>query len=115
MREREGFMLVYSITSEDSFNNMKSFRDMILREKESDSWPMVLVGTKADLDEEREVTTAEGEKLAAQFGIPFFETSALQNMNVQEAVEELIRVTRVHKDPNFASGGGKKKKKCCIL
>lgn len=57
MRTGEGFILVYSITSRDSFDEMKTFHKQILQVKKEDSWPMILVGNKNDLPTEREVST----------------------------------------------------------
>lgn len=53
----------------------------------------VICGNKCDLDHEREVPTAEGEAFAKQLGWPFFETSAKMNINISEAMHELIRRT----------------------
>lgn len=49
---------------------------------------MVLVGNKIDLP--REVTTEEGKKLADYYKIPFFETSAKENIGISECVRKLI-------------------------
>lgn len=56
MRTGEGFILVYSITSRDSFEEMKTFHKQILQVKKEDSWPMILVGNKNDLSSERMVS-----------------------------------------------------------
>ena len=58
MRTGEGFLLVYSITSEQSFEEIKTFQQQILRVKDKDYFPIILVGNKADLETEREVSTA---------------------------------------------------------
>jgi GTPase KRas protein len=50
---------------------------------------MVICGNKCDLAEDRQVTKAEGEDLARSFGVPFFETSALSRINVDESFFEL--------------------------
>jgi len=55
MLEGEGFMLVYSITQRESFQQVKSFYDQILRVKDRDSVPAILVGNKCDLEFERQV------------------------------------------------------------
>lgn len=56
MRTGEGFLLVYSITSRQSFEEITVFQQQILRVKDKDSFPMVVVGNKCDLEGEREVT-----------------------------------------------------------
>lgn len=57
MRTGEGFLLVYSITSRQSFEEITTFQQQILRVKDKDYCPMVLVGNKCDLEGEREVFT----------------------------------------------------------
>ena len=89
----QGFALVYSITSRSSFDDIMSHRDQIVRVKDREHVPMVLVGNKCDLGMERHVTTAEGQELAksAGFRCPFFETSARTSFGVAEAFHELAR------------------------
>jgi GTPase SAR1 family protein len=57
MRTGEGFLLVYSITSRQSFEEILTFEQQILRVKDKDYFPMIVVGNKADLEGEREVST----------------------------------------------------------
>ncbi len=49
IRSGEGFLLAYAITSEDSFEEVKTHYNQILRVKDVDAFPMVLVANKADL------------------------------------------------------------------
>ena len=56
MRTGEGFLLVYSITSRQSFDEITTFQQQILRVKDRDYFPMVVVGNKCDLEGERDVT-----------------------------------------------------------
>ena len=56
MRTGEGFLLVYSITSRQSFEEITTFQQQILRVKDKDYFPMVVVGNKCDLESERDVT-----------------------------------------------------------
>jgi len=115
MRTGQGFLLVYAITSRSSFDEINNFRDQILRVKDKDKVPMLLVGNKCDLESERQVTTPEGGNLAAKFGCPFNESSAKQRINVEESFYNLVR--EIKKDNQKSSGGkkGAKKKKCIIL
>jgi small GTP-binding protein len=76
MRTGQGFLCVYAITSRSSFDEISSFREQILRVKDADKVPMVVVGNKCDLESERQVSKAEGQDLAKSFGCPFLETSA---------------------------------------
>lgn len=56
MRTGEGFLLVYSITSRTSFEEIQYFQQQILRVKDKDYFPMILVGNKCDLEGERQVS-----------------------------------------------------------
>lgn len=62
MRTGEGFLLVYSITSRQSFEEILTFQQQILRVKDKDYFPIIIVGNKCDLDAERQVSR-KGESL----------------------------------------------------
>lgn len=98
MRSGEGFLIVFSVTSQESFAEANAFRDRILRVKEDDTIgdrvPIVLVGNKIDLVNERRVTTQQGQDLAASWACPYIETSAKTRTNVDEAFFELVREIR---------------------
>jgi len=57
MRTGEGFLLVYSITSRQSFEEIMTFQQQILRVKDKDYFPIIVVGNKCDLQHERQVST----------------------------------------------------------
>lgn len=90
----KGFVLAYSMTSRVSFDEVGCFHESILRAKDADYVPMVLVATKGDLERERVVSREEGVSLAGKYGCPFLETSAKMHMNVDETFDELVRVMR---------------------
>eukprot|EP00300_Choanocystis_sp_HF-7_P008753 c16087_g1_i2.p1 GENE.c16087_g1_i2~~c16087_g1_i2.p1 ORF type:complete len:189 (+),score=32.04 c16087_g1_i2:60-626(+) len=94
MREGKGFLLVYSITSRSTFEEMVTFREKILRSKDSENVPMVLVGNKCDLEAERAVQWAEGKELADQWGCRFMESSAKEKINHEECFFEVVRAIR---------------------
>ncbi len=112
-------MCVYSITARTSFEEIATFREQILRVKDADKVPLVLVGNKCDLEREREVSTQEGKELAKSFDCPFLETSARSRINVEEAFFELVREIRKAKASANGKASDKKKgkgkKKCIIL
>lgn len=56
MRNGEGFILVYSVTSRLSFDEISTFYQQVCRVKDRDHFPMVLVGNKCDLESERQVS-----------------------------------------------------------
>jgi len=55
MRTGEGFLLVYSITSRNSFEEISTFHQQILRVKDQDTFPVIVVANKCDLEYERQV------------------------------------------------------------
>lgn len=79
-----GYMLVYSIISKQSFEMIRQLHDKILDQGGQERVPCVIVGQKNDLNAERRVTTAEGQKLAKELNAGFIETSAKDNSNVGE-------------------------------
>jgi len=106
MRTGEGFLLVYSITSRQSFEEIMTFQQQILRVKDRDYFPIIVVGNKCDLENEREVSTEEGESLAGSFGCKFIETSAKSRRNVEEAFYDIVReIRRFNKEMSYPSGG----------
>ena len=118
IRDGEGFVLVYSITSRSSFKRIQKFYKQIQRVKESSSAgsptsmaylsspvsptqpsytgpaPVMLVGNKSDRITEREVSTQEGNALAKELGCDFVEASAKNNINVDRAFYDVVRRLR---------------------
>ena len=120
MRTGQGFLCVYSITNKGSFDEIASFREQILRVKDADKVPMVMIGNKLDLEAggERKVTQDEGRKLAEEFGCPWMETSAKARIRCEDCFYELVR--EIRKDPSAGprvteKKGKRKGTKCAIL
>lgn len=65
-----------------------------IRENADERVRLVLVGNKCDREDARVVSTKEGEDLAKQYGVSFFETSAKDNKNVDECYNEIARITK---------------------
>ena len=55
MRSGEGFLLVFSLTERQSFEEVYKFHKQVLRVKDRDEFPMLIVGNKADMDRQRQV------------------------------------------------------------
>ncbi|XP_030524126.2 ras-related protein RABE1c isoform X1 [Rhodamnia argentea] len=86
-----GILLVYDVTDESSFNNIRNWIRNI-EQHASDNVNKILVGNKADMDEsKRAVPTAKGQALADEYGIKFFETSAKTNLNVEQVFFSIAR------------------------
>jgi len=116
MRTGEGFLLVFSVTDKSSFDEIPRFHTQILRVKDKDEFPMILVGNKSDLENERTVATAEAQELGRKLKIPYLESSAKQRINVDAAFHDLVRSIRRSNEVLDQPVKGKKKKgKCTIL
>ena len=90
MKNGQGFILVYSITAQSTFNDLQDLREQILRVKDTDDVPMVLVGNKCDLEDERVVGKELGKSLANQFNCSFMETSAKAKINVNDVSNHIF-------------------------
>lgn len=86
-----GCLLVFDLTNEVSFNNIKYWHDDICETQASDTIVFVLVGQKCDDTEKRKVTREDAEQLAAQLGMPYVEVSAVKGDNVEETFYDLAR------------------------
>ncbi|OON23392.1 Ras family protein, partial [Opisthorchis viverrini] len=90
MKNGQGFVLCYSITSQSSFNDLEELHQQIRRVKDVDQIPMILVGNKCDLDTERVVGKEQGQRLAREWGCEFIETSAKTRLFVDEVFINLV-------------------------
>ncbi|XP_012534507.1 ras-related protein M-Ras isoform X3 [Monomorium pharaonis] len=97
MRKGDGFLLVYSVTDKQSYQNIANFHTQILRVKDRDIYPMLLVANKVDLVHLRKVTEEQGRELAHRLGIPYIETSAKDPpLNVDAAFHERFYWEELH-------------------
>ncbi|XP_039371227.1 GTP-binding protein Di-Ras1 isoform X2 [Mauremys reevesii] len=88
------FILVFSVTSKQSLEELKPIYQQILQIKGSvDTIPVMLVGNKCD-ETQREVETKEGEAVAKEWKCAFMETSAKMNYNVKELFQELLNLEK---------------------
>ncbi|XP_003406857.1 ras-related protein R-Ras isoform X3 [Loxodonta africana] len=120
MRAGHGFLLVFAINDRQSFNEVSKLFTQILRVKDRDDFPIVLVGNKADLETQRQVPRSEASAFSASHHVAYFEASAKLRLNVDEAFEQLVRAVRKYQEqelPSYPpSAPGKKDGGCpCIL
>ena len=119
IKKADGIILIYDISNRETFNSIGEWIKNI-REIGKELLPVVLVGNKCDLpEEERKVTSIEGEEKADQFKIPFFETSCKDGINIKEAFDKIVEeiTTKSNWSPNgefkTLKKGNKNGKKCC--
>ena len=94
----KGFILVYSIDNEGSFQEIKNIKKRINRIKNFGQVSAILVGNKCDLSN-RKVTTEQGKALATELQMLFLETSAMTGMNCEETFSSLVREIRKKEAP----------------
>ncbi|XP_037632621.1 ras and EF-hand domain-containing protein homolog isoform X1 [Sebastes umbrosus] len=92
-RRADGVLLLYDVTCEKSFLNVREWVDMIEQDVSQEDIPIMLVGNKCDLRQDGTscVPTSYGEKLAMTYNTLFCETSAKDGSNILEAVLHLAR------------------------
>eukprot|EP00105_Crassostrea_gigas_P037391 XP_019921539.1 PREDICTED: ras-related protein Ral-A isoform X1 [Crassostrea gigas] len=96
-RSGEGFLCLFSITEQESFQATVDFREQILRVKNDDTIPFLLVGNKADLEDKRYVSVEEAQERAKQWNVPYVETSAKTRANVDKCFYDLLRMIKQSK------------------
>ncbi|KAJ5070765.1 ras-related protein rabd2c [Anaeramoeba ignava] len=99
-RGAHGIMLLYDVTNQDSFDNLKNWIQSI-QEKAPENVNIILVGTKIDLVSKKVIDTETGKNFAEQLGFSFFEISSKENINVDEAFHHFVHqiYQRVNQDP----------------
>ena len=113
-----GILLLYDVTKTSSFENIREWIKDI-REEVYEKAIIFLIGNKIDKKDQIKIKTEEGEKLAEEFNIPFFEASAKSGENVDEIFKALYKkISEVYVDIQQEGGTklskkNKKSKKCC--
>ena len=91
--------IVYDITEKDSFNHVESWINEC-KKVAPESILLILIGNKSDLEQSREISYEEGEKLAKKYNMLFFETSAKNGDNIQN----IFRKSVEYIDKNIKEG-----------
>ncbi|APA11004.1 hypothetical protein sscle_07g057740 [Sclerotinia sclerotiorum 1980 UF-70] len=92
MKTGQGFLLVFSITSQSSLNELSELRETIIRIKDDENVPIVIVGNKSDLEQDRMVSRQVAFNISQSWGnAPYYETSARRRANVDEVFIDLCR------------------------
>lgn len=103
-RGAHGIIVVYDITDQESFNNVKQWLQEIDRYA-CENVNKLLVGNKCDLTAKRAVETAAAKEYADQLGIPFLETSAKSSTNVEQAFLTMASEIKSRMGPVQGAGG----------
>jgi len=106
-RGSDGVLLVYDVTDEHSFMNIRSWMNNI-EQHANDSILRVIIGNKCDMAEDRVIPTDRGKQIADEYNVPFYETSAKTNINVQKVFIDIA--TNIIKN-NFTDNEEEENKK----
>ncbi|XP_076463933.1 LOW QUALITY PROTEIN: circularly permutated Ras protein 1-like [Babylonia areolata] len=90
-RQGDGFIIIYSVTDVNSFQEAEAMYSWLKRFKDQGSLHAALCGNKTDLAADRKVSSEDGKKLAESLGVPFFETSAKTGDKVTQVFHGLLR------------------------
>lgn len=119
-RTGEAFLLVYAINDQEGLQVLSSLREQVLRAKNTDRVPMILVANKSDLKDNWNKNNVDaGMEFARQHGIAFVETSAKTRYNVDLVFEKAAREVRQYQLANIQKPktvtSKKQRKRCMIL
>eukprot|EP00829_Urostomides_striatus_P009490 TRINITY_DN2079_c0_g1_i1.p1 TRINITY_DN2079_c0_g1~~TRINITY_DN2079_c0_g1_i1.p1 ORF type:complete len:217 (+),score=69.20 TRINITY_DN2079_c0_g1_i1:65-715(+) len=111
-KQAQGVLLVFDVTDKQSYENLHTWVNSI-SEHADQGIIKYLIANKIDLTSERVVTQEEGQKMAKQYNMKYFETSAKNNVNVTESIESIAKEVyencTLKEDPNKVVVGSKAK------
>ena len=128
LRNAEGVIIVFDVTSHDSFDNVKGWINSIKSNLGENIIPIIIVGNKIDMENMREISKEDGKKIASENDFKYFETSAKTGIGVDEAIKEIVNQIldiqdknedeKVDERPSFKikkdnNKDNQKKKGCC--
>ena len=100
IKNADGIILMYDITKQTTFDSISEWM-VNIRKAKAEEFPVVLVGNKCDLEEKREISKEEGEDLAKKYGLPFYETSNKDNINIEESCLDLVNKAIVYREKDL--------------
>ena len=90
----DSYIIVYDINDKSTFKSCNEFIEAIKLTNSKKNVNLMLIGNKIDIKNKRQVTGKEGLKFALKHKCQFFETSCVENKNISEAFETLIKMTK---------------------
>ena len=123
MRSGDGYIIVFSITSVTSFlevNAIKEQLNIVLDADDNTLIPIILVGNKCDLEEYRQVQSSDAQRLAEEWRVKYFETSAKNKININRIFEELVYLIEANNQTNIQNTSNQNERlkynhNCCVL
>ena len=124
IRSGDGYIIVFSITSVTSFlevNAIKEQLNIVLDTDDNTLIPIILVGNKCDLEEYRQVHSLDAQRLAEEWKVKYFETSAKNKTNINRIFEELIYLIEANNQNTVIQNTSNQKERlyynhnCCVL
>ena len=124
MRSGDGYIIVFSITSVTSFLEVTAIKDqlnMLLDVDNNTLIPIILVGNKCDLEEYRQVHSLDAQRLAEEWKVKYFETSAKNKTNINRIFEELIYLIEANNQNTIIQDTSNQNERlkynhnCCVL
>lgn len=98
-RDAHALLLLYDVTNKNSFDNTRAWLGEI-NEYAQEDVAIMLLGNKADMNQERVIKCEDGERLAKEYNVAFMETSAKTGMNVELAFMAVARELKSRKSAN---------------
>ena len=121
VKNADGVILMYDITNKASFKSIPEWIKNV-SERKGDDFPLILLGNKIDKEDKREISKEQGEDLADEYNIDFFEISNKEGININEAILTLVKkiILYINLGKNKQNTSKltnkdikKNKKKCC--
>nr|XP_054760438.1 ras-related protein Rab-8B-like [Lytechinus pictus] len=116
-RKADGIVVIYDVTSETSFINVRNWMTSV-EETTDDHVVKMLLGNKSDCNEDRQIKEEVGHKLSESYNCDFYEVSAKSGSNVVEAFTAMSKLLLLKEDEEIQnslnlSDTGDSSKRCC--
>lgn len=90
-KHAEGFIAIFDLTKSASIDNLIFEIEFLLGCRNTFKIPLIILGSKSDLLDKRQVSYSDGENVAKRFNAQYFEMSSKNKINIFEPVNELVR------------------------